>query len=148
MRWQHLDLNTWTLFYLGSCRDQCLLLPAPGPDTACCFEQNLEAAPYKTAAVCPLCSHFTNCSSQISKTYWALLEKREQTHKQRSLMDSSVGPPAKIYTHQLWMLSRELLIRMDDKSCRNLYCWLTLSLFPYYEIFIGIYVYIDIIFLI
>ena len=44
-----------------------------GPkDTAFCFEQTLEAALYKTAAVWPLVSHLTNHISKMSKT---LLEK-------------------------------------------------------------------------
>ena len=35
-----------------------------------CFEQILEAASYKTAAVRLLTSHLTNSSSKVSKTYW------------------------------------------------------------------------------
>ena len=41
-------------------------------DAACCFEQILEAAPYKTAAVQPFTSHLTNDPSKTSKM---LLEK-------------------------------------------------------------------------
>ena len=37
-------------------------------DIACCFEQKLEAAPYKTAAVRPLTTHLTNHPSKILGT--------------------------------------------------------------------------------
>ena len=42
-----------------------------------CFEQILEAAAYQTAAVKPLTSHLTSHPSKMSKTCWALLEKKE-----------------------------------------------------------------------
>ena len=37
-------------------------------DAACCFEQILEAAPYKTAVVQPLASHLKNHPSNMNKT--------------------------------------------------------------------------------
>ena len=39
------------------------------------FEQILEAAPYKTAAIRSLTSHLTNHSCKTKKTCWALLKK-------------------------------------------------------------------------
>ena len=44
-------------------------------DIACCFEQILKAAPYKTAAVQPLMSDFSKHPNKTNKTCWALLEK-------------------------------------------------------------------------
>ena len=44
-------------------------------DVACCFEQILEAAAYKTAVVRPLTSHLTNHPSKMNKTCFALLEE-------------------------------------------------------------------------
>ena len=44
-------------------------------EAACCFEQILEAAPHKTAAVRPLTSHLTKHSNNTSKTCWVLLAK-------------------------------------------------------------------------
>ena len=40
---------------------------------ACCFEQILGTALYKTAVVWPLISHLTNHSNKTSKTCWGLL---------------------------------------------------------------------------
>ena len=37
-------------------------------DSVFCFKQILKAVPYKTAAVQPLTSHFTNHSSKMNKT--------------------------------------------------------------------------------
>ena len=45
-------------------------------DSTCCFEQIQKAAPNKTAIVWPLISHLTNKPSEMSETYWALLEKK------------------------------------------------------------------------
>ena len=41
-----------------------------------CFEQILEAAPHKTAAVRPLDSHFTNNPRKINKICWGLQGSR------------------------------------------------------------------------
>ena len=51
----------------------------PHKDGACCFEQILKAATYKTAAVRPLTSHLINYPNKM-KTSWAQLEKEEQTY--------------------------------------------------------------------
>ena len=59
-------------------------------DTACCFEQILEAAAYKTVAVLSLTSHFTNYPSKTSKTCWVPLEKQGQTYEQSSHMNTPV----------------------------------------------------------
>ena len=56
-------------------------------DAAYCFEQIPEAATYKTVALQPLTSHFTNHPSKMNKTCWTLLLKHGLTHKQ----NSSVG---------------------------------------------------------
>ena len=48
-------------------------------DATCCFEQIVEAALYKTAAVQLCSSHFTNHPSKMNKTYWAQQEKQGQT---------------------------------------------------------------------
>ena len=48
---------------------------------AICFEQILEAAPYKTATLWSLTAYLTNNQSKPSKAWWVLLEKKEQTHK-------------------------------------------------------------------
>ena len=44
-------------------------------DVVYCFEQVLEAAPYKAAVVTPLTSHFSNYQSKTSKTCWVLVGK-------------------------------------------------------------------------
>ena len=44
-------------------------------DAACCFEQILEAAPYKTAVVQPLATYLTNHLSKTNNICWALLKK-------------------------------------------------------------------------
>ncbi len=49
-----------------------------------CFEQILEAAPNKTAAVGPLASHLTNHTRKTIKKCWALIENQGQTRKQCS----------------------------------------------------------------
>ena len=41
----------------------------------CCFEQKLETACYKTAAVQPLTSHLTSHPSKMNKTCRTLLDK-------------------------------------------------------------------------
>ena len=74
-------------------------------NAACCFEQILEAAPYKTAVVRPLTSYLINHPSKTSKTCCALLKKDKLmsnvllwTHTHGL---TSVGRPAKTYIHQL-----------------------------------------------
>ena len=57
-------------------------------DTVCCFEQILEESPHKTVTVQSLISLLTNCPSNKNKTYFALLEKQGQIHKQCSHMNS------------------------------------------------------------
>ena len=44
----------------------------------CCmhFQQILEAAPHKRAAIQTLSSHLTDHLSKMNKTCWALLEKQ------------------------------------------------------------------------
>ena len=88
-------------------------------DTVCCLEQTLEAARYKTAVVWLLTSHLTKHSSKMNKTYWALLEKKGQSHKGGFPMDSYR------WTHQCWMTSKNLhssalgrqeLIGMDSEK--------------------------------
>ena len=71
-------------------------------DVAGCFEQILEAAPYKTAAIRPLTSYLTNHATKISTTSWSLLVKQEQTHKWHSPMDSST------WTHQYCPTNKSL----------------------------------------
>ena len=44
-------------------------------DATCDFEQILEAAHHKTAAVRPLTSHLTSKLSKTNKTFWILLVK-------------------------------------------------------------------------
>ena len=44
-------------------------------DAVCCFEEILEAAPHKTAAVQPLTSHLVNHPNKMSNTCWSVLEK-------------------------------------------------------------------------
>ena len=61
-------------------------------DTACCFEQILEAAPHKTATVQPITYHLTNHQSDEQD----LLDQQEQTQKHTSVCWS-----AKTYIHQL-----------------------------------------------
>ena len=83
-------------------------------EATCHFEHILEASPNKTTAVRPLASYHTNHLSKINQMCWALLEKKEQTHKRHSSIDehTSVGRPAKTYISQLcvdhWMPSRRL----------------------------------------
>ena len=81
----------------------------------CCFEQILEATPYKTADLQPLTSILTNHLSKINKICWARQVKQELTHKWRSLMESNTRthqwrPTNKdVYTLALygnWMHSR------------------------------------------
>ena len=44
-------------------------------NAACCFEQILEAASYKTAAVWPLTFYLTNHPRKTNMTYWIQLAK-------------------------------------------------------------------------
>ena len=70
----------------------------------CHFEEVLEAAPYKTAAVQPLISHLANDLRKTSKTYWTLPEKWERTYKWRCPADSNIwlSNLHKIYIHLLF----------------------------------------------
>ena len=69
---------------------------------ACFFEQILEAACYKTAAIQPLTSDLTNLPSKTNKTWWALLEKQGQAQKCHSSADYF------ILTQQCWQTSKNL----------------------------------------
>ena len=76
----------------------------PHKSVTCCFEQILEATPYKTAIVPPLTSHLTNNPSKMNKSCRALREKQEQTHKQYFLWTpthghTSVSQPARTSSH-------------------------------------------------
>ena len=57
-------------------------------NATCCFEQIMEAKPYKTAAVRSLTAYLPNYPNKMKKTYKVLLENLEQTHKRYSLMES------------------------------------------------------------
>ena len=87
-----------------------------------CFEQVLEAAPYKTAVVRPLTSHLINHLSKMNKTFQAL------THKQHFLIDS--------YTqlHQFWLTNKELPT--------TALCWQWIHTHTHTYIYIYIYIYI------
>ena len=63
-------------------------------NSARCLQQILEATSNKITAVQPLVSHLINHLDKTSKTYGALLEKKERTHMQSSCMHSY------IWTHQ------------------------------------------------
>ena len=52
-------------------------------DAASWFEQILETAPYKTAAVQPLTFHLLNHPNKIRKIRRVQLGKKEQSHKGR-----------------------------------------------------------------
>ena len=66
----------------------------------CCFEQILETALYKTAAVRSLTSHLTNQPGKKNKTCWRskneLVLLWTPTHR-----NTSVGQPVKTYIHQV-----------------------------------------------
>ena len=70
-------------------------------DAMCYFEQILKKAPHKIAVIWPLVSHLINHSSKISKTCWALLEKKGQTHKQGSSMSANT------WIEQCWLTSKD-----------------------------------------
>ena len=62
-------------------------------DAVGCFEQILEEVLIKTATVGPLTSHLTHHPHNMNKTSWELQEKKKQTHKQCSSMDSNTWVP-------------------------------------------------------
>ena len=69
-----------------------------------CFEQILEATPYKIVAVWPLISHLTSHPGKMNKICEVLLEKQGQIYKQPCSMD--VGQSAKRLTsapYEHWM---------------------------------------------
>ena len=68
-------------------------------DAACCFKQILETTHCKTAIVYQLISYLTNDPSKI---YWARLEKKRQTYKRCSLVDSCT------WMDQCWSTSKIL----------------------------------------
>ena len=71
-------------------------------DPECCFEQVLEAAPHKTAAVLLFTSYLTNHPNKMGNTYWTLLKNScdvllwTPTHEHNSL-----GRPIKTFIQQL-----------------------------------------------
>ena len=70
---------------------------------------------FKTATLQPLSSHLTNPPSKTNKTScWALMQKKRQTHKKRSLMDSYT------WTHQCWPTSKDLRT-VTECSLRDLF---------------------------
>ena len=74
-------------------------------NAACCFRQNQEATPHKTAAVRPLASHLINHPrrSRYAEHCWICKEKPiSDLLWQRSMHGhTSVDRPANIYLHQL-----------------------------------------------
>ena len=85
-------------------------------DAVYCFEQILEAAPYKIVSVWLLTFHLISHPSQRSKTWLGTPGEVRWTHKQCFPYDSynkgiSIGQPTKTYSSALcayWMLSRGL----------------------------------------
>ena len=60
-----------------------------------------------------LSSHFINHPSKMCKTWWALMETQEQTHKQCFLMDSYT------WTHQCWPTSKNYIHQLCvNTGCR------------------------------
>ena len=79
---------------------------------ACCFEQNLEAAFYKTTAVWPLTSYLINYPNKVYKTCWVLLEKERQTCRLCFPMDSY------IYAHLFFLTIKSLISHhCTDTGC-------------------------------
>ena len=89
--------TTWTLMKCQEKKVRWELLK----DSACYFEQILEAALHKATALWPLTFHHTNHPRKVRKTCWALLEKKEQTQKWYS-MDFY------LWTHQCWPTNKNL----------------------------------------
>ena len=52
-------------------------------NATCCLDRILEATPFKTAAVRPPVSHYTNHSSKTDKTRGTLYEKQGRSHTRR-----------------------------------------------------------------
>ena len=77
----------------------------------CCFEQNLQAAIYKTTNVWLLTFHLKNYSSKMKKTYRVLLENQGWTHNQHFSINPYIG------TCQYWMTRKDL-----HKLCANTRC--------------------------
>ena len=99
-------------------------------DAECYFEQILEAASYKTAAVRPLTSHLTNHPSEVSKICWALLKIQGWFSPRYRYSD--VGWQAKLMLISVvWTLGailrtyqvQYLIGWMTRKSKTNLSCW-------------------------
>ena len=68
-------------------------------NVACCFEQIMEAALHKTAAIWPFTSHLTNHPIKMSKTGWNCCRNKDELIT--NVGHTSVGQLAKIHVHQL-----------------------------------------------
>ena len=71
-------------------------------DAWCCFQQILETAPYKTAAVLPLTAHLTNIQVRQTWRTGHCCSYKEQLISGIFPMDYS------IWTHQCWPASKNL----------------------------------------
>ena len=111
-------------------------------NAACSFEQILEVAPYRTAAVWPLTSNLTNHPRKMSKTCWAMLERKDKLISNILLWTPiqghiSVNQAAKTYIHQLCVdirsLSRELANRDESESSQHVLIMMNVSFTNNYD---------------